>query len=75
VSSLLYAASVHGEPMLDGVQFHSRYGDDLTLIAIFERSTDPDRPTGILNTSHDTLRPDQPELARPMALHRLAWDR
>ena len=75
VSSLLYGTSVHGEAAFDGVQFHSRYGDDLTLIAIFERGTDHDRPTGILTTSHDALRRDHPDLVLAMALHHLEWDR
>ena len=60
--------------MFDGVQFQSRYGDDNTLLAIFERGTDRNHPAGILNTSHHPLRPDQPDLVKAMALHRLHWD-
>ena len=62
VSSFLYATSIHGEAAFDGAQFHSRYGDELTLIAIFERGTDPDHPGGIINTSQDPLRTDEPQL-------------
>ena len=75
VSSLLYATSVHGEAAFDGVEFHSRYGDDLILIAIFERGTDHDSPTGILTGRRAELRPDHPDLVRAMALHHLEWDR
>ena len=75
ISSFLYAASIHGEAAFDGVQFHSRYRDELTLIAIFERGTDENHPTGILTISDAELRPDHPDLVRVMALHQLRWDR
>ena len=75
VSSFLYATSIHGEAAFDGAQFHSRYGDELTLIAIFERGTDGNHPTGIRTINHAEIRADHPDLARAWALHHLQWDR
>ena len=68
VSSFLYATTIRGEAAFDGVQFQSRYGDELTLIAIFERGTDHDHPTGILTTRHAELGPDHPNLTKAMAI-------
>jgi hypothetical protein len=74
VSSFLYATTIHGEAAIDGVQFQSRYGDELTLIAIFERGSDFDQPAGILATSYRELRPEHPDLVKALALHHLQWD-
>ncbi len=58
---------------LDGVQFHSRHGDDHTLWAIFERPGDPDiSPRLHRPVSHD-LTADHPEIQEAFRIHHLNW--
>lgn len=59
--------------LVDGVQFESRHGDDLTLWAVFER--DGDQAVSARLTGSHTLRlhRDHPDLREAFRLHRLAW--
>jgi hypothetical protein len=67
------ASYIYGTTDLDGVQFHSRDGDDHILWAIFERPGDPNVGPHLHNPSPQPLSPDQPELLEAFRIHHLAW--
>jgi hypothetical protein len=77
VSAWLYEHNTAGHPTFDGVHFQSRHGDDLNLIAIYERGTTPSGDTTvsphIADTRDEDLDPGRTELQQAMDLHRLTW--
>ncbi len=68
VASHLYATTT-----LDGVEFQSRHGDDLTLWAVFERPGDGPVSPCLTDIHHHDLDPDHPEVKRAMDLLGLRW--
>lgn len=73
VSAWLYEHHTNGRPTFDGVHFQSRHGDDLDLLAVFERSTDHDTSSLIADCRDEDLHPDHPELRRALTVHHLQW--
>lgn len=74
ISAWLYEARLEGFAQLDGIEFASRHGDDLTLWAIYERATDTDISARLTPQSDDAdIAPEDPELTRAMELLGLRW--
>ena len=78
VASWLYGlVDEHRVPLVDGVTFLSRYGDELRMWAIFERTggrrsrSDRVKPVG----SHQPVTPELPALVEAMRRHGLTWPR
>lgn len=72
VASHLYAAvSDDGAMTFDGIHFASRFGDELTMWAIFERPGDDPISMHLQDTSTALVSLDDSELARALALHGL----
>ncbi|NQX34728.1 RES domain-containing protein [Herbiconiux sp. VKM Ac-2851] len=71
VASWLYAQT---SPVVDGVEFGSRHGDDLRLWAIFERpSTESDTSPLIASPRLHQLTPETPELVEAFNTLGLSW--
>ena len=61
------------EPVVDGIEFASRHGDELALWAVFERPED-DAVSRLLSETKDMpLTPDADEIREAFRLHRLRW--
>jgi hypothetical protein len=60
-----------GIPLVDGIEFRSRYGDDLKAWAIFERADEGTVSTRFTNIEIEELTPDTPELLDALLLHDL----
>jgi hypothetical protein len=58
------AAHLFGQTPLNGIQFASRHGDDLTLWAIFERPDDGSRSNQVTPTATQDLEPHHPDVQR-----------
>jgi len=58
---------------LTGVQFASRYGDELVLWAVFERAGDTPSSAQLHDSTSGPLDPRDPELTQALQLHRLTW--
>ncbi len=72
VASHLYAAvSDSGEMTFDGVYFASRFGDELTMWAIFERPGDDPISMHLDETSTSLVSLNDPALLKALALHGL----
>lgn len=70
-ASWLYQQS---SPAIDGVEFASRHGDDLSLWAIFERpSADSEISPRLTQITPADLSPDTPELVAAFATLGLTW--
>lgn len=67
------ATHLHATTDAAGVRFASRYGDDLTLWAIFERAGDPPVSPHLSNRVTLPLTPEQPALLEAFRLHGLRW--
>jgi hypothetical protein len=73
VASWLYdLRDAHRQPLVDGVTFRSRLGDDLRMWAIFERPTG-DRSPHIHPAAHHAVTPELPALVEAMRRHGLTW--
>lgn len=71
VASWLYAQT---DPVLDGIEFTSRHGDDLELWAIFERpSAETDSSPLLANRETRPLTPDTRELLDAFNTLGLSW--
>lgn len=71
VASWLYQQS---DPTVDGVEFSSRHGDELTLWAIFERPGADEVVSSTLTDLHsDHLSPETPALREAFARLSLVW--
>lgn len=74
ISAWLYQVRDDQATGLDGIEFASRHGDDLTLWAIYERGGDADVSPRLTVRSEDTaLDPGDSDLARAMELLGLTW--
>lgn len=73
VSAWLYEHHTDNRPTFDGVHFHSRHGDDLDLIAIYERGADHHTSPHLADHQDEDLQAAHPELQQAMAIHHLAW--
>ena len=73
LSALFYAWTDSDGTGVDGIGFRSRWGDDLHLWSIYERTqTGIDNLSPLLSDSiQENLHPDQPDLARAMTVHHL----
>ncbi len=60
-----------GEPLVDGIEFRSRHGDDLRAWAIFERVDDGPISTQLANIEVEELTPETPALRAALELHSL----
>ena len=62
---------------MDGIGFRSRWGDNLHLWSIYERTqTGVDQVSPLLSDPvQENLRPDNPDLARALILHHLVLGR
>ena len=73
IASWLYRQT---EPSVDGIEFASRHGDDLTLWAVFERpSADSDASPLLSDVTASDLSPETPELVAAFAVLGLTWTR
>lgn len=74
ISAWLYQVGDDQVPRLDGIEFASRHGDDLTLWAIYERGGDAEVSPRLRVRSEDTaINPDDSDLAYAMELLGLTW--
>ncbi len=74
VADRLYALTTNeGAPVVDGVRFASRHGDELTMWAIFERPGDDPSSAHLHGTYARVVDIDDPDLTRAMELHNLVW--
>jgi hypothetical protein len=71
IASWLYALT---DPVIDGIEFSSRYGDDLRLWAVFERCPSGETNVSPLLTQRENVRltPETPELVEAFATRGLA---
>lgn len=61
--------------LVDGIQFRSRFGDDLGFMwAIFERATDGETSQRLTQQNAFALTPSTPELSEAFRLHHLRWN-
>jgi hypothetical protein len=73
IARWIYDHAMLGADLVDGIEFRSRHGDELTLWAIFERDfTQPVSPL-LADRGSRYVDPDEPELVRAMALFAIAW--
>lgn len=63
----------HVTPPVAGVCFGSRFGDDLTLWAIYEHAANTTGVATLTAPGTSTLNPDDPVLAEAFRIHRLSW--
>lgn len=63
------------DDLVDGVEFRSRFGDELRMWALFERQADQFLTTSqhLHDTSLTTLSPELPEIRQAFELHGLRW--
>lgn len=61
-------------PLVDGLQFLSRFGDEHRLWAIFERADDGETSRCLANEEIFALHPDTPAVTEAFRLHNLRWD-
>ena len=73
IAAWLYDLHDGSRDLIDGVQFESRHGDDLTLWAVFERGDDGEASARITRTRAVPLHPDDPALIEAFRVHRLTW--
>lgn len=74
ISAWLYHVGDDQISRLDGIEFASRHGDDLTLWAIYERGGDADvSPRLTVRTDNAPISPTDPDLVRAMMLLGLRW--
>ena len=73
IAAWLYDVHDGGQELVDGVQFESRHGDDLTLWAVFERDDDHGFSTRLTATHSVSLQEEHPDLLEAFRLHRLTW--
>lgn len=69
----LYDLHDGSRDLIDGVQFESRHGDELTLWAVFERGDDGDASARLAQIQAVPLHPDDPALIEAFRIHRLTW--
>ena len=63
-----------GTELVDGIEFRSRYGDELKVWAVFERSRDGASSLHLHPRMHALSIPDDlPELIEAFRIHELAW--
>lgn len=70
VSSWFYR---HVTPPVAGVCFASRFGDDLTLWAVYEHAAGTADVATLTQPETSVLYPDDPVLAEAFRVHRLTW--
>ncbi len=63
--------SQSGTPLVDGIEFRSRHGDDLRAWATFERVADGPSSTRLANIEVEELTPETPALRAALELHGL----
>jgi len=74
VAGYLYTlGGVDASPLIDGVRFASRHGDEMTMWAIFERPGDEPASRRLRQGPSRLVTPADPELTRAMTLHNLTW--
>ncbi|HZI97807.1 MAG TPA: RES family NAD+ phosphorylase [Actinomycetales bacterium] len=73
IAAWLYDLHDGSRDLIDGVQFESRHGDELTLWAVFERGDDGDASALLTQTRSVPLHPDDPALIEAFRVHRLFW--
>lgn len=69
------ATYLHPTTDLDGVTFASRHGDDLALLAIFERAEDPAISRTLDAIEHHPLSPEDPDLQEALKMLGLTWSK
>ncbi len=72
-ASYLYQRPAEGTQLFDGVRFASRFGDDLLVWAIFERSGDNPVSCRLTIVSNRAISRSDPDLRRAFLLHGLRW--
>jgi len=74
LASHLYAlVDENGNPLVDGVRFASRHGDELGMWAIFERPGDEPSSQRVTDQESHLVDLDDPDLRDAMQLHGLTW--
>lgn len=74
VATHLYGlTSAHSSPLVDGVRFASRHGDELTMWAVFERPGDDPATSRIHRGQVRLVDVAETDLTAAMALHHLSW--
>lgn len=62
-----------GTPLVHGVRFGSRHGDELGMWAIYERPGDDPSSRQLSNTTAELVDENHPDLQLAMTLHGLTW--
>ncbi|MCW2651077.1 MAG: hypothetical protein JWR32_2053 [Mycobacterium sp.] len=73
ISAWIYTLRTPAGVPLNGMQFKSRHGDELTLWTIYERGHAGNSPPELEPESAHHIAPDDPNLREAMRLHRLTW--
>jgi hypothetical protein len=74
IARWLYELSDDNGPLVDGIEFRSRHGDEIHLWAVFERPDDGDRSRHLHPAPDERpLTDDVPELIAALAHFDLAW--
>lgn len=62
--------------LVDGIEFNSRFGDELRMWAVFERVADQELDTSarLTNAKHFALHPDTPAVVEAFRIHGLRWN-
>lgn len=60
--------------LVDGIEFRSRFGDDVRMWAIFERAADGETSSRLTNQATFALHPESPEVIEAFRLHDLCWN-
>jgi hypothetical protein len=67
----MYTLRAADETPLNGIQFQSRHGDDLTLWAVYERGHAAASPPEIDPDTFHPVTADDPDLFEAMRLHHI----
>lgn len=59
--------------LVDGIEFRSRFGDEVRMWAVFERAADEETSSHLTNQRTFALHPETPEVAEAFRLHNLRW--
>jgi hypothetical protein len=73
ISAWIYTLSSADGPLISGIEFASRHGDNVRLWALYERDTTTSAPPQVTAVSADPVNGDHPDLQEAMRLHRLTW--
>ncbi|AMY54936.1 RES domain-containing protein [Rhodococcus fascians] len=67
------SAWLYTHDAVDGIEFDSRHGDNLTLWALYERAHDDDTTALLAHRSDEPINADDLDMQHAMTIHRIQW--